>query len=274
MGSGIAQLFAQCGLPVTLFDVNQTVLEKASQSIRNQLLLFSAKGKIKTDDVERIAGSIQYTNRISDCKGDLVIEAIIEKTEAKTLLFQQLSEVNEGSPCIFASNTSSLSLSTIAQAVKDRSTFAGMHFFNPAPSMKLVEIVKTADTDERVITVLMNLCTRIGKTAVLCNDVPGFIVNRVARPYYLEALHLAEQYNIPFQIIDGMMEASGFRMGPFRLMDFIGNDINYTVSVSIYDALEKPARLKPSELQEEKVKRGALGIKTGSGYYDYESDHR
>jgi 3-hydroxybutyryl-CoA dehydrogenase len=269
MGSGIAQYFAQSGFTVMLFDVNETILKKAEEQVNRQLILLSEKGKINADEIQRITANIHYTNQLVDCQSDLVIEAIIENADAKATLFQQLEEINEGRPFILASNTSSLSLTELAAVLKNRSIFAGMHFFNPAPIMKLVEIVRTTYTDENALRLLLELCVKTGKTAVLCNDVPGFIVNRVARPYYLEALHLAERYQVSFETVDSIMEASGFRMGPFRLMDFIGNDINYTVSVSLFESLGKPLRLKPSKVQQEKVEAGALGKKTGTGYYDY-----
>ena len=144
-----------------------------------------------------------------------------------------------------------------------------MHFFNPAPLMKLVEIIKTKYTSNAVIEWITELTTLTGKTPVLCKDSPGFIVNRVARPYYLEALHLLENNHSNVETIDTLLEATGFKMGPFKLMDLIGNDINYSVSCIVYDALGKPERLKPSSIQENKVKEGALGRKSGKGYYEY-----
>jgi 3-hydroxybutyryl-CoA dehydrogenase len=145
-----------------------------------------------------------------------------------------------------------------------------MHFFNPAPLMRLVEVVTTTYTDGLVAKTVMDLARQMGKTPVLCRDSPGFIVNHVARPYYLEALHLLEEGFSDIETIDALMEASGFRMGPFRLMDLIGNDINYTVSCSVYEAMGKPPRLKPSSIQEQQVRQGALGRKTGKGYYRYD----
>ena len=146
---------------------------------------------------------------------------------------------------------------------------AGLHFFNPAPVMKLVEIVKGEQTSNEVIDMLIDLTRRFGKQPVVCNDAPGFIVNRVARPYYIEALRLAEEGLASFETIDRLLEDRGFRMGPFRLMDLIGNDVNYAVSCSVYDQLGKPERLRPSPVQKEKVDAGQLGRKTGGGYYSY-----
>jgi 3-hydroxybutyryl-CoA dehydrogenase len=197
-----------------------------------------------------------------------VIEAIIERSPEKIALLNQLAELNH-SETIFATNTSSLSVTDIAGKVQHPGRVAGMHFFNPPVLMKLVELVQTENTNPRVLETLTALCASVGKTVVQCKDVPGFIVNRVARPFYLEALHLAEQQQAGIETIDRLMEASGFRMGPFRLMDLIGNDINYAVSLSLYEALNRPARLKPSALQQQMVADRALGKKTGKGFYDY-----
>jgi len=178
-----------------------------------------------------------------------------------------LSEVNH-SEVIFATNTSSLSVTALANKIINPQRVAGMHFFNPAPAMKLVEIVRTSKTSETAIETLLSIAKKMGKIPVVCKDSPGFIVNRVARPYYLHALRLLEQ-GADIVSIDQLMEASGFKMGPFRLMDLIGNDINYTVSSSLYEALGQPLRLHPSVIQKEKVEKGELGRKIGKGYYDY-----
>ncbi len=169
---------------------------------------------------------------------------------------------------IFASNTSSLSITALANTIKNPTRVAGIHFFNPAPLMKLVEIVRGEKTSDAVMTKLDAFIKSLGKTPVACKDAPGFIVNRVARPFYIESLRLAEE-GIPLDAIDGLLESKGFKMGPFKLMDLIGNDINYAVSCSVYEQLNKPERLKPSPIQEEKVKTGELGKKTSKGYYAY-----
>ena len=200
---------------------------------------------------------------------DLVIEAIVERPEIKTGLFTQVAGLNRPET-ILASNTSSLSLTALAAAIPHPERFIGMHFFNPAPLMKLVEVVTTAETSPAVTQTVVAVAGQMGKTPVVCRDFPGFIVNHVARPYYLEALRLVEQGLADIETVDTLMEAAGFRMGPFRLMDLIGNDINFTVSCSVYEALGRPLRLCPSSLQEQKVKEGALGRKAGKGYYRYE----
>ena len=254
MGSGIAQVFAQNGFSTILFDVNENVLANAKAKIK----------KYSPEGFDRI----RFTSALNDCKAHLIIEAVIENEKVKADLFNNLMAINSAD-AIFATNTSSLSVTAIAEKITRPQQFAGMHFFNPAPLMKLVEIVSTKYTSESAIESLTELTTRLGKTPVICKDSPGFIVNRVARPFYLEALHLAEKYNVAFETVDKLAEATGFKMGPFRLMDLIGNDINYSVSCIVYEALGIPERLKPSPIQEEKVREGNLGRKTGKGYYEY-----
>lgn len=268
MGSGIAQVSAQAGFPTILYELNSAVLEKAKINIDKSLQVLAEKGKLSIPDKEEIQARIQYTSDLQACEADVFIEAIIEKPEVKISLFNQLAELND-SRSIFASNTSSLSINGIATAIKNPERVIGMHFFNPAPVMKLVEVVNTSYTNEQATQTIINLARQMGKTPVICKDSPGFIVNRVARPYYIESLRLAEEDIIHFSTIDSLLEATGFKMGPFKLMDLIGNDINYSVSCSVYEQLNRPERLQPSPLQKEKVDKGELGIKTGKGYYDY-----
>ncbi|HJW15646.1 MAG TPA: 3-hydroxyacyl-CoA dehydrogenase NAD-binding domain-containing protein, partial [Flavisolibacter sp.] len=192
----------------------------------------------------------------------------IEKAEAKIDLFGQLAAINTGDT-LFATNTSSLSINDLAEHIQGPNRFAGLHFFNPAPVMKLVEVIKGAYTDAIIIEKLVVFTRKLGKEPVICKDSPGFIVNRVARPFYIESLRIAEEGIADYATIDSIMESRGFKMGPFKLMDLIGNDVNYAVSCSVYEQLNKPERLKPSYLQEEKVKLGQLGKKTKKGYYDY-----
>lgn len=268
MGSGIAQLSAQSGLNTILYDVKAEMLPKAQQAINNNIGSLVEKGKLSKDHAEMTQARLRYTSRLADCTGDIIIEAIIEKAEAKIDLFRQLALVNTPS-AIFASNTSSLPVDSIAEKVPEPERFVGMHFFNPAPVMKLVEIVKSKYTGDHTCEMVIGLAKQMGKTPVVCRDSPGFIVNRVARPYYIESLRLIEEDLSSFMQIDRLLEASGFRMGPFKLMDLIGNDVNYAVSTSVYEQLNKPARLQPSSIQKEKVSQGALGRKSGKGYYDY-----
>jgi 3-hydroxybutyryl-CoA dehydrogenase len=268
MGSGIAQTAAQAGFYTLLYELNSTVLEKANSGIEKNLQLLVEKGKMNAGDKEKVLQRIQFTNDLHTCLADVFIEAIIEKPAVKIALFNQLAELNH-SECIFASNTSSLSISAIAEKVQHPERVIGMHFFNPATIMKLVEVVNTPFTAKEVTATIIELAKQMGKTPVVCKDSPGFIVNRVARPYYIESLRLAEEGLANFSQIDRVLEASGFKMGPFKLMDLIGNDINYAVSSSVYEQLNKPERLKPSYIQQEKVEKGELGKKSGKGYYNY-----
>lgn len=268
MGSGIAQAAAQAGIYTLLFDLNTEVLQKAEASINSSLDSLVQKQKITEEQRRNISANIHFISDINGCIADVIIEAIIEKPEAKIALFNQLAEINHGDT-IFASNTSSLSISLLQQSINKPQRVAGLHFFNPATIMKLVEVVRGEQTNEEVIDALVALSKQMNKTPVICKDSPGFIVNRVARPYYIEALKLVEDGVADFATVDALMEASGFKMGPFKLMDLIGNDINYAVSCSVYEQLGKPERLKPSAIQKEKVESNKLGRKTGEGYYKY-----
>jgi 3-hydroxybutyryl-CoA dehydrogenase len=270
MGAGIAGLLIRHKYRTILYDVDRQAPELASQDIRQRLSGLVAKNKITTDECDQAMAQLICTSDLNDCIADLVIEAIVESVPKKISLFNQLAEINH-SDTIFATNTSSLSVAEIAKGVMHPERVAGMHFFNPATIMKLVEIVRAPQTTEAVVELLIQLAGALNKTAVTCRDSPGFIVNRVARPFYLRALALAEDKVATMTEIDLLMEASGFRMGPFRLMDLIGNDINYAVSESLYKALGKPARLLPSLMQQSMVASGRLGKKTGKGYYDYPS---
>ena len=268
MGSGIAQATAQAGFYTLLYELNTTVLEKAKSGIEKNLQTLVEKGKMNAGEKEKVLQRINFTNDLQTCIADVFIEAIIEKPAIKIALFNQLAELNH-SECIFASNTSSLSISKIAEKVKCPERVIGMHFFNPATIMKLVEVVTTPFTAKEVTATIFELAKQMGKTPVVCKDAPGFIVNRVARPFYIESLRLVEEGITSFEQTDRLMEATGFKMGPFKLMDLIGNDINYAVSCSVYEQMNNPERLKPSYIQQEKVEKGELGKKTGKGYYNY-----
>lgn len=268
MGSGIAQTAAQNGFYTLLFDINIDVLEKAKISIQKSLQFLLDKEKITAEENENIFKRIRFITDTNDCLADFFIEAIVEKVEAKVAIFNQLAELNH-SEVIFATNTSSLSISDIQAGVQQPQRVVGMHFFNPAPVMKLVEVVKGNQTLDTVAQTVNDLCVQMKKTPVMCKDAPGFIVNRVARHYYLEAMKLVEIGIATIESVDEIMEASGFKMGPFKLMDLIGNDINLAVSTSLYDACNKAERFKPSPLQIDKVAKGELGKKTKKGFYEY-----
>ncbi len=268
MGSGIAQVAAQAGYRTIQFDVQEAMLDKSRAGIEKSLGFLVSKEKITAEEKSAIMGRLQFTSDITTCKADVIIEAIVEIPEVKRDLFQQLDAINQPET-IFASNTSSLSITELQHFVKRAENFAGMHFFNPANIMKLVEVVKGDQTAQETVDTLYNLSLKMGKVPVHCKDAPGFIVNHVARTYYLEAMHLLEKGYATIVTIDEAMEATGFKMGPFKLMDLIGMDINYKVSEQVWEALGKPDRLKPSPVQRAKVAAGELGRKTGKGFYDY-----
>jgi 3-hydroxybutyryl-CoA dehydrogenase len=268
MGSGIAQVSATVGFKTILYDVNEAMAQKAKSKIENDLDKLVEKQKITSEKKESILQQFVFTSNINDCIADVIIEAVIEKLEVKTSLFNQLEQLNNDE-IIFATNTSSLSVSAIAKEISKPERVAGLHFFNPAPVMKLVEVVKGEQSSNETIAKLIELTKTFGKTPVVCKDSPGFIVNRIARPYYIESLRLIEEGTTNFETIDRLLESKGFKMGPFKLMDLIGNDVNYAVSCSVYEQLNQPQRLKPSFIQKEKVEKGELGKKTGKGYYNY-----
>jgi 3-hydroxybutyryl-CoA dehydrogenase len=268
MGSGIAQIAAQHGFHTILYDINESIIGKARTRIDTDLQLLVDKKRLTAVEAEKAKSHLLFTSDLNNCIADLIIEAVVERAEVKIGLLNQLSEINH-SETIFATNTSSLSVKSIAEKVMRPERVAGLHFFNPATIMKLVEVISTDLTRADIIESLTTFAKQLGKTPVLCKDSPGFIVNRVARPYYIEALKIVELGVSDPETIDRMMEASGFKMGPFKLMDLIGNDINLAVSTSVYEQLSKPERLKPSPIQQEKVNNGELGKKTGKGYYKY-----
>ncbi len=268
MGCGIAQVAAQNGFYTLLFDINNEVLQKAKLSLQKNLQYLSDKQKITAAEKENIFNRIKFISDTNDCIADVFIEAIVEKVEAKVAIFNQLAEINH-SEVIFATNTSSLSVSDIQAKVIHPQRVVGMHFFNPAPIMKLVEVVKGNQTTDEVAQTIYELCKQLNKTPVLCKDAPGFIVNRVARHYYLEAMKLVEQGIAGFETVDEIMEATGFKMGPFKLMDLIGMDVNLAVSQSMYNAFDKAERFAPSAIQIDKVDKGEFGKKTGKGFYQY-----
>ena len=268
MGSGIAQVAAQNGFETILFDVNEKVLENAQKFIQKNLQYLVDKNKIPPTEKEEIFSRIKFVSDIKECTAFVIIEAIIEKEEAKISLFNELAKYNN-EEVIFATNTSSLSVSRIQEKVPFPQRLIGMHFFNPAYIMKLVEVVKGTATNEQVTKSVFEICKQMGKTPVLCEDSPGFIVNRVARHFYLESLKIVEDGIASFKEVDDILEASGFKMGPFKLMDLIGMDINLEVTKTMYESFNEAPRFAPSTLQEQKVKNNLLGKKTGEGFYNY-----
>jgi 3-hydroxybutyryl-CoA dehydrogenase len=268
MGTGIAQVFASHGYEVTVFDPSESAHKNSAINIAESLDHLVKKGRMSQEEAVSTQRRCRYTKMQDECVADVIIEAVVENEEIKCTLINELLAIN-GTSTIIASNTSSLSLTAIAEKITSPERFAGLHFFNPAPVMKLVEIVHTQLTDPGVVESLVALASSVGKVAVKCKDTPGFIVNRVARPYYIESLYLLEKTDVKLQTIDVLLESTGFPMGPFRLMDLIGNDVNYSVSCIVYEALNKPERLKPSTIQKNQVEQGRLGRKTGKGFYEY-----
>jgi 3-hydroxybutyryl-CoA dehydrogenase len=268
MGLAITQVLAQAGLQVVLYDVSAAQLENAQASITHNLDAAIAKGKLTEADKANVLKQIIFSSELSSLKGDLIIEAIVEKLAPKQELFTKLAELNSADT-ILATNTSSLSVTRIANGIANPERIVGMHFFNPAHIMKLVEIITGAETSAEVVETLRTLTLKMGKTPVMCKDSPGFIVNRIARPYYVESLKLLEENVAPSESVDVLMENAGFKMGPFKLMDFVGNDINFAVTSSLFDSFFNAARFRPSRIQKQKVDAGHLGIKTGRGFYNY-----
>lgn len=269
MGSGIAQTAAQSGFYTLLFDINAEVLDKARTGIEKSLQFLVDKEKISAAEKVTVFERIRFVTDTNDCLADIMIEAIVEKVDAKVAIFNQLAEINH-SEVIFATNTSSLSVSEIQARIQQPQRVVGMHFFNPAQVMKLVEVVKGDQTTDAVAQTVYDLCLQLKKIPVMCKDAPGFIVNRVARHYYLEAMKLVENGIATIENVDEIMEGSGFKMGPFKLMDLIGNDVNLAVSQSLYDACNQAERFKPSPIQIDKVAKGELGKKTKKGFYNYQ----
>ncbi|MEY5000243.1 MAG: hypothetical protein RLZZ211_279 [Bacteroidota bacterium] len=270
MGAGIAQVAAQSGHRVVLTDTNPDQLLRAEQQINASLSKLTDKGKLTTEQAEKVKNSISYSTQLSDhSEASLVIEAIIENLAVKHQVFQQLEQV-VSQHCILASNTSSLSIASIGSCLENASRFMGIHFFNPATLMPLVEVIPGVATSTTATAQIEALIGSWNKTVVVCKDTPGFIVNRVARPFYGEALRIYEEGLADFATIDwAMTELGGFKMGPFTLMDYIGNDINYTVTETVFAAFYYDPRFKPSFTQKRHMEAGFLGRKTKRGFYDY-----
>ncbi len=269
MGAGIAQVCAQSDHEVILFDISRDMLQRAEQGIKASLKKLSDSGKISAEKAVAVLEKIKYVSQVEEVKADLIIEAIVERLEVKTELFTTLMKIN-GIGTIYATNTSSIPITRIAAQLEFPGQVVGIHFFNPAQIMKLVEIIKGAKTDTEVMKVVYDFVVKIKKEPVIAADSPGFIVNRVARLYYVEALKILEEGVADIEGIDGLMEASGFKMGPFRLMDLIGVDTNYSVTESQYQLFSYEPRFRPSRIQKQKVDAGLHGRKSKEGFYKYE----
>jgi len=273
MGTGIAQIAATNGHEVCLYDSFDGAIETAETKLKKILDRLVEKERITQQDNEAILGRINFTKDIKEVAGSgLVIEAIIENLAIKQKVFTEVESLVDEN-CIIASNTSSLSIASIAAACKKAERVVGIHFFNPAPLMPLVEIIPAVQTSESTLNKAKSIIDSWKKITVIAKDTPGFIVNRVARPFYGEALRIYEEGVADFATIDwAMREIGGFRMGPFQLMDYIGNDINYTVTETVFTAFYFDPRYKPSFTQKRMMEAGYLGRKSGRGYYDYSTD--
>lgn len=271
MGSGIAQVAAQAGHNVVLFDTRREAVDKALAGLRKTLDKLVEKGKITTQQADGIHGRITPASDLKELVGSgLVIEAIIEDLGIKRKLFTELEGIL-AADAVLATNTSSLSVTAIAGGLKHPERMVGLHFFNPAPLLPLVEVVPGLASEETLASRCMALMTAWGKVPVVCKDTPGFIVNRVARPYYGEAIRIYEEGIADMPTIDAAMKSVGFKMGPFELMDLIGNDINFTVTKTVWEAFFYDPRYKPSFTQQRQVESGRLGRKSGRGYYQYDA---
>ena len=270
MGSGIALVAATAGCNVKLFDLNQQALDKAKVALEKIMLRLVDKGRITSEEKQRIQSHITYVNSLKDlADSDMTIEAIVEDLNIKMKVFQEL-EGYVSSDCIIASNTSSLSIASIASSLRKPERCVGIHFFNPAPLMRLVEVIPAIQTSNDTLKISEKTIKNWGKIVAIAKDTPGFIVNRVARPFYGEALRIYEEGIADFATIDNAMKSvGGFRMGPFELMDFIGNDVNYTVTETVFTAFYFDSRYKPAFTQKRFSEAGYLGRKSGRGYYDY-----
>ena len=270
MGAGIAQVAAQNGHKVVLVDLNEDDISKAKEGHLKVLSRLVEKGTISPERLQEIRSNITYSAATMDMSAcGIVIEAIIENLDVKHKVFAELETI-VGPDCILASNTSSLSIAAIGSSLKKSDRVIGIHFFNPAPLMPLVEIIPAVQTSAEVLTTSQSLIDSWNKIGVICKDTPGFIVNRVARPFYGEALRIYEEGIADFATIDwAMTHFGGFKMGPFTLMDYIGNDVNYAVTESVFASFYYDPRFKPSFTQKRHKEAGFYGRKTGRGYYDY-----
>jgi 3-hydroxybutyryl-CoA dehydrogenase len=268
MGQGIAISCALARYSVLLYDIDSDFCDKALLLIRATLSKSVEKGKLTRSLSDDSFKRIKKANQLTDLTVDLVIEAVVENLEVKQKLFLELEDINK-EKAILASNTSSISITELASVLKNPSHCVGLHFFNPAHIMKLVEVISGTSTSKEVVSVMKDFSKTIDKISVDVKDSPGFIVNRVARHFYVESLKVLEDKVATHDVIDQLMKSSGFKMGPFELMDLIGIDVNYAVTKSVYEGFDEASKFKPSEIQFQKITEGHLGRKTGSGFYEY-----
>ena len=270
MGIGIAQIASTADCNVLLFDQNNSASEQAIKKLEKVLFRLIEKGKISPIKKDSILSNIKIVESLESMKdADLVIEAVVENSSVKKELFSQIESI-VNNDCVLATNTSSISITSLASCLKNPIRFIGIHFFNPAPIMPLVEIIPALQTNNNLVKEIHQLLLNWNKKPVIAKDTPGFIVNRIARPFYSEALRIYEEQIADFATIDfAMKHIGGFRMGPFELMDFIGNDVNYAVTESVFKAFYYDPRYKPSFTQKQYADAGWHGRKSTKGYYDY-----
>ena len=273
MGSGIAQVAATSGCAVKLFDLNQEALTKSKNALESTLSKLVEKEKINATEKSRIQNNISYVNNLNDLSdSDLVIEAIVENLEVKRKVFSEL-ETLVSQNTILASNTSSLSIASIAASCQKPERVIGIHFFNPAPLMQLVEVIPAVQTSEKVLQKSVQIISDWKKVVAVAKDTPGFILNRVARPFYSESLRIYDEGVADFATIDlALKTIGGFRMGPFELMDMIGHDVNYVVTETVFTAFYFDPKFKPSFTQKRLLEAGFLGRKSGRGFYNYSQE--
>lgn len=268
MGQGIAQVCALAGYSVKLYDIQADITRNGLATIRKNLDASVEKDKILPAQKDEALSRIHAVGDFRQLQVDLVIEAVVEKVEVKQMIFSELEKIN-GMDCLLVSNTSSFPITQLANVLKHKGRFAGLHFFNPAPAMKLVEIIRGVATTDHTIEVLASFVGSLSKSAVQSADSPGFIVNRVARLFYTESLKIIEDGVTDFETVDHLLRSSGFRMGPFQLMDLIGVDINFAVTTSMYNAFYQDPKFRPSRMQQRMVDAGHHGRKSGKGFYEY-----
>ncbi|MBT6234687.1 3-hydroxyacyl-CoA dehydrogenase NAD-binding domain-containing protein [Bacteroidia bacterium] len=268
MGRGIAQVSAMAGHEVVLFDINSEVLTAAELAVQKNLNKAIELGKLDIAGKEVTIANLTYSNAISDVKVDMVIEAIVERLDVKTKVLADLADIN-GPDTIYASNTSSIPLTQIAAAFVYPQRVVGIHYFNPAHIMKLVEVISAEQTDPDVVEQAKAYVASVNKTCIVAKDAPGFIVNRVARHFYVEGLKVLEEDVASHDVIDDLVRASGFKMGPFQLMDLIGVETNLSVTESMYELFNYDQKFRPNRIQQKKVQAGYYGRKSGKGFYTY-----